>query len=332
MIPQNRPHWQTQDWQDLMRQLIKCPADLAQRLALSPNALDAAICEDFPLRLPVSLLNRIKPGDINDPVLKQFLPVSAEREDVPGFVVDPLQEQDKNPTPGLLQKFDNRVLLTLTQSCAVHCRFCFRRTFNYADNTPSKLGWQAVYKTIRENVNIEEVILSGGDPLSLPDDYLNWHLQKIAEIPHIKVTRFHTRFPVMIPQRVTENLLQILKQHPLPIVWVLHINHANEINDEVKHICALLKSAGVQLLNQTVILRGVNDDVTSLRDLSWALFDCGIQPYYLHCFDPVKGAHHFDVPVSDAKQLYLTLREKLPGYLVPQLVKEVPGEKAKVVI
>jgi KamA family protein len=176
------------------------------------------------------------------------------------------------------------------------------------------------------------VILSGGDPLSLPDHYLAWHLAQIAAIKHIRVVRIHTRFPIMIPQRITASFIETLKNCPLPVVMVLHCNHAQEINEDVKTACALLKNAGICLLNQTVILREVNDSVEAQRDLAWALFDSGVMPYYLHCFDPVKGAHHFDLPVAEAKALYLELRKVLPGYLVPQLVKEVPGEKAKVII
>jgi EF-P beta-lysylation protein EpmB len=332
MISQNQTQWQTHDWQQALSRVITCPKTLAARLHLPESLFSHTAMQGFSLKLPMTLLNRIKPGDPNDPVLKQFLPILTELEEVPGYLADPLEEIAANPIPGMLQKFDNRVLLTMTQTCAVHCRFCFRRNFNYSDNTPGKLGWMQVYETIKTNPAIEEVILSGGDPLSLPDNYIAWHLEQIADIPHIRVIRFHTRFPIVIPQRITQDLIKIFKACSLPIIMVLHCNHANEINDEVHRACTLLREAEIRVLNQTVLLRDINDTVEAQRVLAWALFDSGITPYYLHCFDPVKGAHHFDLPVSQAKQLYENLRKVLPGYLVPQLVKEVPGEKAKVVI
>jgi EF-P beta-lysylation protein EpmB len=332
MISQNQTQWQTHEWQQALSQVITCPKTLAAHLDLPDSLFSSEATQGFPLRLPVTLLNRIKPGDPNDPILKQFLPVASELEEVPGYSTDPLGESAANPVPGLLQKFDNRVLLTVNQTCAVHCRFCFRRNFNYSDNTPGKSGWIQAYETINNNPAIEEVILSGGDPLSLPDNYIAWHLEQIANIKHIRVIRFHTRFPIMIPQRITQSLLDILQSCHLPIVMVMHCNHAQEINDDVRSVCETLNQSGIKLLNQTVLLWGINDTVEAQRDLAWALFDSGITPYYLHCFDPVKGAHHFDLPVSQAKQLYDNLRNVLPGYLVPQLVKEVPGEKAKVVV
>lgn len=332
MIPENPSHWQTHDWQDALSQMITCPQDLAQRLDLPNNFWRLPAEKGFALKLPATLLSRIKKGDPHDPVLKQFLPIPDEEIDVPGYLSDPLQEDSVNPVPGLLQKFDNRVLLTLSHHCAVHCRYCFRRNFNYADNTPGKSGWTQAYAHIQNNPNLEEVILSGGDPLSLPDNYLAWHFEQISAIKHIRVIRIHTRFPIMIPQRICASFIEILRSCSLPIVIVLHTNHAQEIDEDVRIACRLLKQAGVSLLNQTVLLRDVNDSVAAQRDLAWALFDAGVTPYYLHCFDPVKGAAHFDLPITRAQELYLQLREVLPGYLVPQLVKEIPGEKAKVVI
>lgn len=332
MILENNTDWQTPDWQQALSQVISCPKTLAAQLDLPESMFSAQATQGFPMRLPATLLNRIKPGDPNDPVLKQFLPIAHELEEVPGYTNDPLGESAVNPIPGLLQKFDNRVLLTVNQVCAVHCRFCFRRNFNYSENTPGKSGWAQAYQAIQNNPDIEEVILSGGDPLSLPDAYLAWHFEQISQIKHIRVIRLHTRFPVVIPQRITQDLIQVLKSCTLPMVIVLHSNHAQEINEDVKRACELLIKAGVRVLNQTVLLRGVNDSVEAQRDLAWALFECGVTPYYLHCFDPVKGAHHFDLPVSEAKALYQALRKVLPGYLVPQLVKEVPGQKAKVVV
>ncbi len=333
MIPQMKTDWQTLDWQQALGQVITCPEVLAARLQLPPGTLShSAAGAGFSLKVPEAVLKRIKPGNPEDPVLKQFLPVSQELEAIPGYTADPLLETAVNPIPGLLQKFDNRVLLTLSHHCAVHCRYCFRRNFNYSDNTPGKTGWKQAYEAIAANPQLEEVILSGGDPLSLPDHYLAWHLAQIAAIPHIRVVRFHTRFPLMIPQRITASFLETLKNCPLRIVMVLHCNHAQEIDEDVKTACTLLKNAGICLLNQTVILREINDKVETQRELAWALFETGVMPYYLHCFDPVKGAHHFDLPIEEAKALYLELRKVLPGYLVPQLVKEVPGEKAKVVV
>jgi len=330
MIPENIPHWQTHDWQQALSQAITCPEELARRLDLPAESFTQL--SPFSMKIPETLLERIRKGDLEDPILKQFLPIDEELKIIEGYSADPLEENKVNPIPGLLQKFDNRVLLTVNQLCAVHCRFCFRRNFNYADNTPGKSGWAQAYEYIQSNDQIEEVILSGGDPLSLSDQYLQWHVDQINHIKHVRAIRLHTRFPIMIPQRITATLIDIFKQSALPIIVVLHCNHVQEINDEVKMACKLLNNAGVRVLNQTVLLRGINDTVQAQRDLAWALFDCGITPYYLHCFDPVKGAHHFDLPIAQAQHLYYELRKVLPGYLVPQLVKEVPGEKAKVVV
>lgn len=330
MIPEINSYWQTHDWQGALKRTITCPAELAKHLMLPEDLWSEPSM--FGLKIPETMLGRIKKGDPNDPVLKQFLPVPAEEQEVAGFVADPLVETAVNPIPGLLQKFGNRVLLTLSEHCAVHCRYCFRRNFNYADNTPGKMGWDKAYAYIADNPQIEEVILSGGDPLSLPDHYLSWHFERIASIKHIRVIRIHTRLPIVIPQRVTQGLIETLHNALLPVVVVLHANHAQEINQDVKKACAGLSLAGARVLNQTVLLRGINDTVAAQRALAWALFECGVTPYYLHCFDPVKGAAHFDVPVPEAQALYQNLREVLPGYLVPQLVKEVPGAKAKKVV
>jgi EF-P beta-lysylation protein EpmB len=327
MIPEIDTHGQPLTWQQALSQVITCPETLAARLGLPADSFSKHA--PFSLKIPETLMGRISKNNLEDPVLKQFLPIDEEFTEIPGYTADPLLENQVNPIPGLLQKFDNRVLLTVTQLCAVHCRFCFRRNFNYADNTPGKSGWAQAYQAIASNAHIQEVILSGGDPLSLSDQYLQWHLNQINAIEHIKAIRLHTRFPVMIPQRITESLLEIFRSSRSPIVMVLHINHVQEINPDVKAICKLLSQAGVKLLNQTVLLRGINDSVEAQQDLAWALFDCGVTPYYLHCFDPVKGAHHFDLPIQEAQKIYQDLRKTLPGYLVPLLVKEIPGEKAK---
>ncbi len=331
MIQQNTSPWQTRDWQNELQALIEDPLELAEALDLPTNTfLDMQQANKlFALRLPASMLDRIERGNINDPVLKQFLPTGKETDIVRGYSSDPLQEKTVNPAPGLLHKFKNRVLLTVTQSCAVHCRYCFRRNFNYQDNNPGKAGWAKALNYILQDANIEEVILSGGDPLSLPDEYLSWLLSSIEKIKHVTTVRIHTRLPIIIPQRITNELLTTLTLNRLKIVMVLHCNHANEIDEEVMHACHLLHERGITLLNQCVLLKDVNDSAQAHIDLNKKIFDCGALPYYIHMLDKIAGAHHYDVSEAKAQQIMQDINKALPGYLVPKLVREVPGAGAK---
>jgi EF-P beta-lysylation protein EpmB len=334
MIQQITSPWQTQDWQEALRDIISDPVELAEALAL-PTDTFLQIQQAhklFPLRIPVSIFNRIEGNNLNDPVLKQFLPQANETTIKQGFCSDPLNERAVNPASGLLHKFKNRVLLTVTQACAVHCRYCFRREFNYKENNPGKAGWTPALNYIVENTDIEEVILSGGDPLTVPDEYLEFLLERLSRIPHIKTLRIHTRLPVIIPQRITDTLLRVLTLNRLKIVMVLHCNHANEIDDNVLEACHLLREQGITLLNQAVLLKDINDSAQAHIALNKKLFDCGVLPYYLHLLDPVAGAHHFDVPENQAQQIMREINAALPGYLVPKLVREVPGSPAKQLI
>lgn len=319
------------NWQKSLKELITDPQVLLDLLALDPKLLPAAqqAAKLFPLRVPVGFVARMEKGNINDPLLRQVLPLGAELEEVAGFVADPLKEQNVNPIPGLLHKYHGRVLLTVTGTCGVNCRYCFRRDFPYNENNPGSQGWEKALEYIAADSSITEVILSGGDPLMATDTYLAKLTQKIAQVPQITTLRIHTRMPIVMPERVTSELVAWLVGSKLRPVVVVHCNHANEIDLSVHKAMQSLRQAGVTLLNQAVLLQGVNDSVDILVDLSQALFNGGIIPYYLHLLDKVRGAAHFDVNATLAKQLVLEMAQRLPGYLVPKLVQEQPEMGAK---
>jgi EF-P beta-lysylation protein EpmB len=287
--------------------------------------------QQFPLKLPRSMLKRIKPGDLSDPVLQQFLPTGAELEKVAGYVASPLEEHAHNPHPGLLHKYAGRVLLIMTQQCVIHCRYCFRRHFDYDANTPGKKGLEPALDYIQQDNTIEEVILSGGDPLNLTDHHLAWLLNKLADIPHVKTIRFHTRTAVMVPQRITSDFLNILDTQRFQFVFVLHMNHAQEIDHDVTIAMHCLRMKAL-LLNQAVLLHGINDTVDAQIALCRRLIAIGVVPYYVHLLDKVTGAHHFDVSESAACSMIQSLQAALPGYAVPTLVREVPGSTSKQVV
>lgn len=315
-----------------MNKPLTKPAALIETLALDPALLPAvtAANEAFALRVPPAWLARIKPGDPNDPLLLQVMPVAAELEEQPGFVSDPLEERAATRVPGLPQKYQGRALLVTTQACAIHCRYCFRREFPYDEQTSDEGGrWSEALAAIAADSSIEEVILSGGDPLTLNDARLRQLSDAIGAMPHVRRLRVHTRQPVVQPSRVDEGLIAWLGSIRLPIVFVVHVNHPNEIDADVRAACARLKAAGVSLLNQSVLLRGVNDDVETLKRLSVDLMDAGVLPYYLHVPDKVRGTAHFDVADARAKELVAGLASQLSGYLVPRLVREIPGAPAK---
>lgn len=319
-------------WQGILSSAIRDIDALFQYLELPIDTVatgDACI-RDFPIRVPRPYLERIEKGNPNDPLLRQVLPL-AEEEQLPpaGFVHDPLGEQAANKVPGIVHKYQGRVLLITNGSCAVHCRYCFRRHFPYEENRLSTQEWEQALDYIRQRKEINEVILSGGDPLSNNDQRLFKLIDAIEGIPHVTRLRIHTRLPIVIPQRITPSLAQRLADSRLAIVTVIHANHANEIDDKVQHSLLLLKQAGVHLLNQTVLLKGVNDSAQGLIDLSERLFEAHTLPYYLHLLDPVVGAHHFDVSESLALALMDDIRNRLPGFLVPKLVREVAGEGSK---
>lgn len=318
-------------WQDALSQLVTDPVELLALLALPRDLLQPAqlAALAFPLKVPRGYVARIEKGNPHDPLLKQILPLGVELDVMPGYSQDPLQEVEVNPVPGLLHKYHGRVLVTLTSACAVHCRYCFRRHFPYADNNPGTQGWVKIADYIRRDESITEVILSGGDPLSVSDRLLQAFTDQLATIPHLKRLRLHTRMPVVLPERITAGLLDWLKALPYEAVMVVHANHPQEINDEVNVALRAIRDAGVTLLNQTVLLRDINDDVATLAALSESLFAAGAMPYYLHVLDKVQGAQHFDMPLARAQAIHLELAAQLPGYLVPRLVQEEPGKPAK---
>ncbi|SER66700.1 L-lysine 2,3-aminomutase [Vreelandella subterranea] len=331
IIADERLITQAPSWQRQLSQAIRNPAALCQQLALSDEWLPGARTghQLFDICVPDAYLSRITPGDPHDPLLRQVLPLDDEALTPPNYVTDPLEEADHQPAKGLIHKYAGRVLLIASPNCAINCRYCFRRHFPYSENSPSRAQWQEALDYLRADTSIHEAILSGGDPLAANDRQLAWLVEQLESIPHLKRLRVHTRLPVVIPDRVDDALIGWLSATRLQKVVVLHINHANEIDQAVVDACARLKQAGVTLLNQSVLLRGVNDGVTALATLSERLFEAGILPYYLHALDPVQGAAHFDVSDEEARDLVAALRDLLPGFLMPRLVREIPGEGSK---
>ncbi|MCB1692116.1 MAG: EF-P beta-lysylation protein EpmB, partial [Pseudomonadales bacterium] len=272
---------------------------------------------------------RMRRGDENDPLLAQVLPSPEENARYPGFVSDPLSEQSFTPGRGMLHKYHGRVLVIVSGACAVNCRYCFRRHFPYNDFKPDRDDWEAIFRYVASEKTVTEVILSGGDPLVLSDKRLGAILDSLEAIPHVTTLRIHTRMPVVIPNRVCESLTDRLAASRLQVVTVIHANHPNEIDDDVGHAMAALRRAGATCLNQSVLLKGINDSADTLIRLSRRLFEVGVMPYYLHLLDPVTGTGHFDVQGDRAKAIMRSVLHELPGYLVPRLVREVPGELSK---
>jgi EF-P beta-lysylation protein EpmB len=321
-------------WQEALSDLITDPQELFALLELDLSSLTAAqlAARAFKLKVPRRYVARMQKANPYDPLLLQVLPLGVELDLTPGYEVDPLAEKAANPVPGLLHKYANRVLVTLTSACAVHCRFCFRRHFPYEENNPGKQGWEKIMAYIQQNKMINEVILSGGDPLTVSDHLLQQFSQQLLMLRQVKRLRIHTRLPVVLPERVTPELLHWIKTLNVEVVVVIHANHPNEINEEVKLALLQLHAAGAQLLNQTVLLKGINDNAATLAALSEKLFSAKVLPYYLHVLDKVQGAAHFDLPRATAQTLYKELCAELPGYLVPRLVCEEPRQLAKTLI
>jgi EF-P beta-lysylation protein EpmB len=284
------------------------------------------------LRVPRNYVARMRMGDPADPLLRQVLPIGRELQDIADYVPDPLGEHAALRAPGLLQKYRGRALIITTSACAVHCRYCFRREFPYSEQTSDAPRWSAALSEIGRDSSIEEILLSGGDPLSLSDARLKSLTDALATIPHVRRLRVHTRQPIVLPSRVDAGLVGWLGSVRMPTVFVLHANHPNELSDDVRAACERLRASGVTLLNQSVLLRGVNDDVDVLAELSRRLFDSGVLPYYLHVLDRVRGSAHFEVPESEARVIAGELAARLPGYLVPRLVREISGAPAKVTL
>jgi len=332
MIPGSPVLRQVPAWQSTLASAIRDPAELLAAVDLSQEWLlvAQAAARLFSLRVPRGFVARMRPRDPHDPLLRQVLPLVEECLAVEGFSDDPVGDHAAMVAPGVLHKYEGRVLLTLTGACAVHCRYCFRRHFPYAEANPAADQWRGALEYIAADHSISEVILSGGDPLTLSDRRLDTLVRELASIPQVRRLRLHTRLPIVLPERVDDALLDWLGAAGLKTVVVVHANHANEIDAFVRDALTRLKRAGVDLLNQSVLLRGVNDSAETLARLSETLIDVGVLPYYLHQLDKVQGAGHFEVPEAAARQLMAQLQRRLPGYLVPRLVREVPGAPGKV--
>lgn len=322
-------------WQAELRDAITDPAELLSMLELPSELLAEPLSESlgsqnsFPLRVPRSFVQRMVKGDPHDPLLRQVLPIADEQVDAPGFGTDPVGDLASQVVPGVLHKYHGRALLVTTGACAVHCRYCFRREYPYDQAALTRSQWQAALDYLRADNSIKEVLLSGGDPLSLTDRKLADLLLELSHVPHVQRIRLHTRQPIVLPSRVTPSLCNMLQSLPQQVIVVVHVNHANELNAETAVTLQQLRQASDALLNQSVLLAGVNDSAQSLLDLSEKLFTQQVLPYYLHLLDKVQGASHFWVSAEEAKQLLHTIRTQLPGYLVPKLVQEITGAPTK---
>jgi EF-P beta-lysylation protein EpmB len=318
-------------WQQAWREAVRDPCELLSLLGLDGLAdkVSAEAAAQFPLRVPRGFIARMRHGDPDDPLLRQVLPLDDEMRRVPGFGLDAVGDGAARAGTGVIQKYQGRSLLVTTGSCAVHCRYCFRRHFPYAEETAARDGWRESVALIREDSSIQEVLLSGGDPLSLATSKLAELTDALAGIPHLKRLRIHSRLPVVLPERVDDALVDWLAALPWPVAFVIHANHANEFDASVDAALSRLRQAGAQLLNQAVLLRGVNDNVDVLADLSERCFAAGVLPYYLHQLDRVAGVAHFEIDDAQALALHAALAARLSGYLVPRLVREIPGDTGK---
>ena len=322
------------NWQEELRQAVRTAEELCRRLDL-PGELAAQAAGgagEFPVFVPPSFLSRMRAGDANDPLLRQVLPLSGEMDELAGFSRDPVGDSSATLQPGVLQKYAGRALLIATGACAIHCRYCFRRHFPYEQAPHSEAAWDRALSSIAADQSIHEVILSGGDPLMLVDRTLTPLIEKIAAISHVTRLRIHTRLPIMIPSRVTDELLDCLASSRLTPVMVIHANHAQELDEEVAAALARVRQQKVMLLNQAVLLRQVNDSVAAQVELNERLIELGVVPYYLHQLDRVAGAAHFEVPIEEGREIIQQMRRRLPGYAVPRYVQEVAGEPYKVVL
>ena len=334
MIPTSLHLRQPPAWQRELQQAVTDPAELLSILGLGPEWLEPAqaAATQFPLRVPRGFVGRMRGGDPLDPLLRQVLPLGLELDDVPGYSRDPVGDLDSRAGPGVLHKYAGRALLVTTGACAINCRYCFRRHFPYEDENASRGGFALALAALRDDPSITEVILSGGDPLTLGDRRLGALLDDLQAISHLRRVRLHTRLPIVLPERVDAAFVELWSAFRLQKVVVVHANHANEIDDSVRAALARLVATGSTLLNQSVLLRGINDDARVLADLSETLFAAGVLPYYLHLLDRVAGAAHFEVPEQEARALWSAISARLPGYLVPRLVREIPGAPAKTML
>jgi EF-P beta-lysylation protein EpmB len=331
MIPGTQAIRQSPHWQAELAAAVTDPGELIEVLGLSSEWVEPArrVAGRFPLRVPRGFIARMKRGDPADPLLRQVLPLAMEENEVEGFTRDPVGDQAAIAVPGVLQKYPGRVLLTATGACAVHCRYCFRRHFPYSQSMACEDRWAQALALIAQDESLSEVILSGGDPLTLSDRRLAELTEGLKGLGHVKRFRVHTRLPVVLPSRIDAGFLNWLSTLPWPTVVVVHVNHAQELDGSVRAALRALRSAGALLFNQSVLLKGVNDALDVLKNLSEALIEVGVTPYYLHLLDRVAGAAHFEVSHDKAIALAKELTSLLPGYLVPKLVRENQGELSK---
>lgn len=318
-------------WQQRWREAIRDPRELLRQLGLDPVALGVSdeAAGHFAVRVPQGFAARMRHGDRHDPLLRQVLPITDELKIVPGFSLDAVGDGAAKKATGVIQKYRGRALLVTTGSCAINCRYCFRRHFDYGTENAAREGWRDAVDAIAQDPDIDEVILSGGDPLSLATHKLVELTQALRQIPHLRRLRIHSRLPVVLPERVDDELAQWLGSLPWPVAFVIHANHANEFDATVDAAMARLREAGATLLNQAVLLRGVNDSIEALQALSERSFAAGVLPYYLYQVDRVEGVAHFEVGDDTAKDLHAQLTARLSGYLVPKLVREISGDSSK---
>ncbi len=321
-------------WQSLLADAIRDPNQLIDYLKLPKNYINKIRQDNdnFKLLATKSYLDKIEKGNINDPLLLQILPSKQELNHSKYYVSDPVGDKEAEISPGVLQKYHGRALIVTTGVCAIHCRYCFRQEFPYAELNPAKNNWRETIRIIANDTSLHEVILSGGDPLVLSDERLSSLCNQLADIPHIKTIRFHSRLPIVLPERIDNNFLTWFRQLKVNKVLVIHANHANEIDEKVGDKLRLLSCSKCVLLNQSVLLKGVNNNTQVLEELSHVLFKYQALPYYLHLLDKVTGAAHFDVNEAKAIKIIEELRVKLPGYLVPKLVREISGKRSKTAV
>ncbi|MGE8263210.1 MAG: EF-P beta-lysylation protein EpmB [Stenotrophomonas sp.] len=318
-------------WQQRWREAIRDPRELLRQLGLDPAELGVSdeAAGQFAVRVPQDFAARMRHGDRHDPLLRQVLPITDELKVVPGFSLDAVGDGAAKKATGVIQKYRGRALLVTTGSCAINCRYCFRRHFDYGTENAAREGWRDAVDAIAQDPDIDEVILSGGDPLSLATHKLVELTQALTQIPHLRRLRIHSRLPVVLPERVDDALVQWIGSLPWPVAFVIHANHANEFDASVDAAMARLREAGATLLNQAVLLRGVNDSIEALQALSERSFAAGVLPYYLYQVDRVEGVAHFEVADDTAKDLHAQLTARLSGYLVPKLVREISGDSSK---
>jgi len=321
----------SESWKDILASAAKTRADLLSRAGIKDDEALPIIQgeKQFPVLVPQPFIDKMEMGNPDDPLLLQVLSQASEDIQQEGFIADPLAEKNSNHQRGIIHKYHSRALVLLTGGCAVNCRYCFRRHFPYQENRLGKQHWQEVLEYLNKNTSLSEVILSGGDPLLLDDHLLENYINQLEAIPHITKLRIHTRLPVVIPQRITEKFVKLLNDSRFACSIVFHINHPNEIDSLFEKQIEPLQRSKTVLLNQSVLLKGINDSSEILCNLSEKLFTAGIIPYYLHLLDKVSGAAHFDMSKEAALIIYKEMHLKLSGYLVPKLTREEPGKGCK---